>query len=77
MGGGRGLEGVVVTPGRDARLHLIPWLRYQVTAAAVQGRQRQNAAHLLATHSIIINTRVVIKGQARIKHGCAGENSSR
>lgn len=39
------------------------------------GAQRQNAAHLFATHSIIINTRVVIKGRALIKYSCAGENA--
>lgn len=36
---------------------------YQVTVAAVRGRQRQNAVHLFATRFIITNIRVVITGE--------------
>lgn len=74
-GAGGGEEGALVTPGRDSRLALTPRVGYQVTVAAVQGRQGQNAVHLCATRFIFVNTSEVLKEKAPLKHGCTGENA--
>lgn len=69
---GKGAAGV--TPGKESHLHLTPWWRSQVTAAAVQGPQRQSAVHLFATR---LSSSICMSSlRAGIdKHSCAGEHA--